>query len=174
MRAVVTRVKSASVTVDGQVIGKIGQGFLILLGVGPEDNEEKCRYLRAVLADKDNGLVKIMLSYTIYKYDALLQKDNTNLPFVLDEIKELWGNMLFQDSKTFWESYGGADDFEDGGSLCHGWTCLPIYIYYRYVLGITPEFMRGETEEVNCSDYFPKLYGEVETLKGKKIVRSGR
>ena len=45
MRAVLTRVKSASVTIDGEVVGQIGKGFLILLGVGPEDNEEHCRYL---------------------------------------------------------------------------------------------------------------------------------
>ena len=42
MRAVLTRVKSASVTVDGKITGKIGKGFLILLGVGPEDTEEVC------------------------------------------------------------------------------------------------------------------------------------
>ena len=35
MRAVVTRVKSASVTIDGRVNGEIGQGLLVLLGVGP-------------------------------------------------------------------------------------------------------------------------------------------
>ena len=52
MRAVLTRVKSASVTIDGQVVGKIGQGFLILLGVGPEDNAQTCRYL----AEKCLGL----------------------------------------------------------------------------------------------------------------------
>ena len=45
MRAVLTRVNSASVTIDGQVVGQIGKGFLILLGVGPEDTEEHCRYL---------------------------------------------------------------------------------------------------------------------------------
>ena len=45
MRAVLTRVKSASVPIDGEVTGKIGQGFLILLGVGPEDTEKECRYL---------------------------------------------------------------------------------------------------------------------------------
>ena len=33
MRAVLTRVKSASVTIDGRVAGQIGQGFLILLGI---------------------------------------------------------------------------------------------------------------------------------------------
>ena len=45
MRAVLTRVKSATVTVDGEITGKIGKGFLILLGVGPEDTREHCRYL---------------------------------------------------------------------------------------------------------------------------------
>ena len=45
MRAVVTRVKRASVTIDGRVNGAIGQGFLILLGIGPDDTPEKCRKL---------------------------------------------------------------------------------------------------------------------------------
>lgn len=37
MRAVVTRVSSASVTIDGAVHGQIGAGYLVLLGVGPQD-----------------------------------------------------------------------------------------------------------------------------------------
>ena len=45
MRAILTRVKSASVTIDGHVNGAIGPGFLILLGVGPEDTEKECRCL---------------------------------------------------------------------------------------------------------------------------------
>ena len=45
MRAVLTRVTSASVTIDGQVVGSIGKGFLILLGVGPNDTAEHCRFL---------------------------------------------------------------------------------------------------------------------------------
>lgn len=52
MRAVVTRVRSASVTIDGQAVGQIGRGFLILLGVGPEDGEAQCRRL----AEKALGL----------------------------------------------------------------------------------------------------------------------
>ena len=40
MRAVVTRVKHASVTIDGRCNGSIQQGFLVLLGVGPRDTEE--------------------------------------------------------------------------------------------------------------------------------------
>ena len=43
MRAILTRVKSASVTIDGEKVGAIGKGFLILLGVGPNDTEKECR-----------------------------------------------------------------------------------------------------------------------------------
>ena len=42
MRAVVTRVREASVTIEGRVNGAIGQGFLVLLGVGPNDTEAVC------------------------------------------------------------------------------------------------------------------------------------
>ena len=52
MRAVVTRVKSASVAIAGKTVGSIGQGFLILLGIAPEDTAAHCRKL----ADKLLGL----------------------------------------------------------------------------------------------------------------------
>ena len=43
MRAVVTRVTEASVKINEAICGSIGQGLLILLGVAPDDTEEKCR-----------------------------------------------------------------------------------------------------------------------------------
>lgn len=52
MRAVITRVKSASVSIAGSVVGEIGHGLLILLGVGPDDTPELCEKL----ADKALGL----------------------------------------------------------------------------------------------------------------------
>ena len=52
MRAVVTRVKSASVTINGAVHGEIGQGFLVLLGVHQEDTESQAKKI----ADKICGL----------------------------------------------------------------------------------------------------------------------
>ena len=52
MRAVLTRVKSASVTIDGSTVGQIGKGFLILLGVHVSDTEEAARRI----ADKICGL----------------------------------------------------------------------------------------------------------------------
>lgn len=45
MRAVVTRVAGASVTVDGQVTGQVGRGYLVLLGVAPADTRETAQRL---------------------------------------------------------------------------------------------------------------------------------
>jgi len=52
MRAVIQRVKRASVTVDGQVTGEIGQGLLVLLGVSISDTEREVE----CLVDKTIGL----------------------------------------------------------------------------------------------------------------------
>src|SRR6266581_7354111 len=48
MRALLQRVSRASVTVDGEVVGQIGQGLLVLLGVGQGDSEVQVK----TLADK--------------------------------------------------------------------------------------------------------------------------
>jgi D-tyrosyl-tRNA(Tyr) deacylase len=45
MRAVIQRVREASVTVDDQVIGSVGQGLLIFLGIEDADNEEDIQWL---------------------------------------------------------------------------------------------------------------------------------
>lgn len=45
MRAVIQRVTSASVTIEGIIKGRINHGFLILLGVGLDDNEEVVRWM---------------------------------------------------------------------------------------------------------------------------------
>ena len=47
--------------------------------------------------------------------------------------------MLFQGAATFWETDKGLRDFDGAGSLCHGWSGIPIYLYGAYVLGIRPE-----------------------------------
>lgn len=48
MRALLQRVSQASVTVDGQVVGQIGQGLMVLLGIGQGDSEKQVK----MLADK--------------------------------------------------------------------------------------------------------------------------
>ena len=66
MRAVVTRVSSASVTIDGTVRGAIDQGYLVLLGVGPQDNEAVCDKLAEKICnlrvfEDENGKMNLNL-----------------------------------------------------------------------------------------------------------------
>ncbi|EEU30751.1 D-tyrosyl-tRNA(Tyr) deacylase [Limosilactobacillus coleohominis 101-4-CHN] len=45
MRVVLQRVNHAQVSVDGEVIGKIGKGYMLLVGFGPDDTEETLDYM---------------------------------------------------------------------------------------------------------------------------------
>ena len=51
MRAVIQRVKSAQVCVDGRVSGKIGKGLLVLLGVGKGDGERDLSFLTSKIPE---------------------------------------------------------------------------------------------------------------------------
>lgn len=50
MRAVVQRVKQGSVTIEGERVAEIGQGMVILLGVGPEDSETQAAAMARKIA----------------------------------------------------------------------------------------------------------------------------
>jgi D-tyrosyl-tRNA(Tyr) deacylase len=51
MRAVIQRVKSAQVSVDGRISGKIGKGLLIFLGVGKGDSESDLSFLTSKIPE---------------------------------------------------------------------------------------------------------------------------
>ena len=62
MRAVIQRVQHASVSVDGTVRGAIGKGYLVLLGVGAEDDESHMRkvadkMLQLRIFEDENGKI---------------------------------------------------------------------------------------------------------------------
>ena len=65
MRIVLQRVTSASVTVDGEVTGQIGTGYLVLLGVGQGDTEEDCRRLADKLINL-RGELLVVSQFTLY------------------------------------------------------------------------------------------------------------
>ena len=50
MRAVVQRVSEASVSVDGETVGAIASGFVVLLGVGGDDNQDDVNWMAAKIA----------------------------------------------------------------------------------------------------------------------------
>ena len=66
MRAVVTRVSSASVSVGGKTISEIGNGFLVLLGIAPEDTQVQVKRLSAKICslrvfEDENGKMNLSL-----------------------------------------------------------------------------------------------------------------
>ena len=66
MKAVLSRVLSASVTVEGKTVGQIGEGFLILLGVAQGDDEQTCQKLADKLCslrifDDENDKINLSL-----------------------------------------------------------------------------------------------------------------
>lgn len=66
MKLVIQRVTKASVTVDGEVIGKIGKGFLVLIGVGSTDTREIAdKYIKKLLGlrifEDENGKTNLSL-----------------------------------------------------------------------------------------------------------------
>ena len=83
------------------------------------------------------------LSMNAFRYDALLAADRERYaPVILDEIDRDYLYMLQNGATTFWETIRGAADFDGAGSLCHGWSALPVY-YYELLLvdGEMPHLM---------------------------------
>ena len=82
MRFLIQRVTKASVAIDGEIVGKINKGFLVLIGVAEEDTEE--------IADK---MVKKLLGLRIFE-DA---EGKTNL-----DLKAVGGELLIVSQFTFY------------------------------------------------------------------------
>lgn len=95
MRAVVTRVRSASVEIAGKINGKIGQGYLILLGVGPNDTEDTA----VKLADK-------ICNLRIFEDEN--EKMNLNLEQVGGSILVVSQFTLYADTSSRRPGFSGA------------------------------------------------------------------
>jgi len=154
---------------DGKAIrfDELTQAIAVFTGICDKDKEDR---LLDVLADKNNGLLKLSLSYLIYKYEVLLSKGMKYADFVFEEIAEKWGAMLFEGSTTFWENEGGNES-DTAGSMCHAWSATPVIVYCKYVLGV--EFKDGKISVNNsspCRDYFSRFEAKLpiagEIVKG--------
>ena len=95
MRAVVTRVKHASVTIEGEVRGQIGEGYLVLLGVAPGDTEETA----GKLADK-------ICNLRVFEDEN--EKMNLNLEQVGGSLLVISQFTLFADTSSRRPGFSGA------------------------------------------------------------------
>ena len=105
MRAVVTRVANARVEIGGAVNGAIDRGFLVLLGVGPNDGEAQA----VKLADKVCGL---------RVFEDENGKMNLNLEAVGGSLLVVSQFTLYADTKSRRPSFSGAAKPD---------TAIPLY-----------------------------------------------
>lgn len=99
----------------------LGNSLAILIGLGDEELAER------VINDKE--MIPATLSMRTFLYDALLTFGDKYKGYILDDIKDKYKKMLDSGATTFWETEKGACDFDGAGSLCHGWSALPVYYF---------------------------------------------
>lgn len=156
--------KAYKTYIDGKTphFAQLTQALALCSQCVPEEYQNTVRM--SLINDK---LVESSLSHSVYKYDALMQDADKYADFVLSDIEDKWGYMLYHGATTFWETMLGESDFGGAGSLCHGWSATPAYIFWRYILGIYPTSPGYETmsAEPCCGNEF-QASGRLKTPKG--------
>lgn len=116
----------------------------LVLYSGICDDEKKKEAIFQHL-QKDSLPISISLSYSVFKYESMLQYRPSCAKEVFDCIGKRWGKMLEAGATSFWETDRGEADFGEAGSLCHGWAGIPVYFYLRYGAGIKAD---GSVEDL--------------------------
>jgi len=102
--------------------------FAVLCGAASgEEAERICETL-----SRESDLTPISLSMACFKYDALLSVNTEKYaPSVIKTIETVYKKMLDAGATSFWEETDGSDAFAKAGSLCHGWSAMPVYYFHR-------------------------------------------
>ena len=103
----------------------IGNVLAILAGAGDKTLADR------ILAERES-LTDNTLSMNCYVYDALLSVDESYYKdYILKDIETKYSYMLDQGATTFWETLEGWKAFAEAGSMCHGWSAIPIYYFNK-------------------------------------------
>lgn len=127
-----------------------------------------------------NGLlkkehIKISSSSIRYYYAALLQEGKELRKFLSEKIWNDFGMMVQGASTTMWETDLGEEDFLKAGSLCHGWSALPVWYFYAIKLGLKPLTPGWKTFEIAPVEFTGmEAFGEVPTPAGTIFLRISR
>lgn len=116
-------------------LAQLPQALAICAGICPDDSMEPVLEHLA----QNGDMLPVTLSHAGFYYDALMHKPEKYGRYVFDHVAKQYGKMLKRDATAFWETISGGDDFEYAGSLCHGWSAIPAYLYFRYIIGIYPD-----------------------------------
>ncbi|MBQ7153910.1 MAG: hypothetical protein IJR83_08320, partial [Clostridia bacterium] len=118
---------------DRGIYTTLTQALCTLCGAAEDiDKTEILRVLASNGKDHEEGLTvwPNTLSMNSFRFDALLRADREKYaPVILEELDRDYLYMIAHGATSFWETIEGADCFGDAGSLCHGWSALPVYYY---------------------------------------------
>jgi len=145
----VNRIFANDAETSHRQFSQLTQALMLYNGILKDKDAQALRYEIV----HNTSLVPATLSMMCYVYEALLQDREMYASMVFEHIKTTWGHMVASGHTTFWETIKGAADFEGAGSLCHGWSVVPTYFYYAYVLGIRPldiGFKRFIIDPITC------------------------
>ncbi len=112
---------------DDGIFPELVQSLAVVAGLC-ENEEMEFSLCQRLLAGEFSPAVT--LSHRAFYYQALLRYPELNSA-VLADVEKHWAPMVYAGATTFWETEDGAKAFHDAGSLCHGWSAAPIYVYHR-------------------------------------------
>jgi len=104
---------------------QLGNALAYSIGLGDDD------LLDEII--NNQNMIQASLSMRGFVYDSLILRSKKYYNFVIEDIKTRYQKMLDDGATTCYETDLGADDFAGCGSLCHGWSAIPI-IYFNKLL----------------------------------------
>ncbi len=88
-----------------------------------------CTALKSPLEYK---LVPATFSALQLKYKALIEYGK-DIDYCVKHVEEVFGKMLLNGATSYWETALGEADFDDAGSLCHGWSAVCCWVLDKYL-----------------------------------------
>lgn len=78
------------------------------------------------------------LSAMFYLLRGVFRTGATSREWIRQKLFTNWKAMAFSGATTMWETAAAGNDFDYSGSLCHGWSALPVFYNQAIILGVEP------------------------------------
>jgi alpha-L-rhamnosidase len=140
------------------------QALVLHEGIGSAASRNKViRTLRT------GNLAPCTLSGVYYLVSPALWHSEEARTWLTARLEGVWQDMILSGATTLWETTAGGADFDFAGSLCHGWSALPVYYHQACLLGVRPlspgyaEFSLGgfPSRHAECHGIIPTPAGPI-------------
>jgi alpha-L-rhamnosidase len=157
----------SEISAKGKLSGahELIQALALHEGVGSESSRRKVIHLL-----RTDVLPPCTLSGLYYLVSPVLWHSVEARAWLTARLEKIWQAMIFTGANTLWETKAGGADFDFAGSLCHGWSALPVFYHQACLLGVRPlspgydEFSLGGflSRHAECRGAIPSPHGTIE------------